>query len=66
LSTVRRADVIYVMDGGRIVEQGPHDALRVAGGPYAALWQLQTGERAGPLQSTAGVAAAAPAALRIR
>jgi len=45
LSTVRQADVIYVMDGGRIVEEGTHDGLRDAGGPYAALWQLQTGER---------------------
>jgi ATP-binding cassette subfamily B protein len=47
LSTVRNADVIYVMDAGRIVEQGTHDDLRGAGGPYAALWRLQTGERDG-------------------
>jgi ATP-binding cassette, subfamily B, bacterial len=45
LSTVRRADVIYVIDAGQIVEAGTHDDLRAAGGPYAALWELQTGER---------------------
>jgi ATP-binding cassette subfamily B protein len=45
LSTVRRADVIYVIDAGQIVEADTHDDLRAAGGPYAALWELQTGER---------------------
>lgn len=48
LSTVRNAHVIYVMDAGRIVEQGTHDELRAANGPYAALWRLQTGERQPP------------------
>ncbi|HET6280644.1 MAG TPA: ABC transporter ATP-binding protein [Polyangia bacterium] len=45
LSTVRHADVIYVLDDGRIVERGTHDDLVAAGGQYAALWRLQTGER---------------------
>jgi ATP-binding cassette subfamily B protein len=49
LSTVRNADIIYVIDDGRIVEHGTHDELRAAGGPYAALWLLQTGERARPV-----------------
>jgi ATP-binding cassette subfamily B protein len=44
LSTVRNADVIYVMEHGRIVESGTHDALVEAGGMYAALWRVQTGE----------------------
>jgi len=46
LSTVRRADCIYVIDGGKIVEWGTHDALVGAHGQYALLWQLQTGETA--------------------
>lgn len=44
LSTVRNADVIHVLDGGRIVEQGTHDELVMREGPYAALWAVQTGE----------------------
>ena len=44
LSTVRHADVIHVMDAGRIVESGSHDQLLEKGGAYAALWRLQTGE----------------------
>jgi ATP-binding cassette subfamily B protein len=47
LSTVRNAHRIYVMDGGRIVEHGTHDALLAAGGMYAALWRVQTGEAVG-------------------
>ena len=46
LSTVRHADVIHVMDAGRIVESGSHDELVEKGGAYAALWRLQTGELA--------------------
>ncbi|MGK2929235.1 MAG: ABC transporter ATP-binding protein [Acidimicrobiales bacterium] len=44
LSTVRHADVIHVLDHGRIVEQGTHDDLVGREGPYAALWAVQTGE----------------------
>ncbi|WP_428957779.1 ABC transporter ATP-binding protein [Streptomyces sp. cg35] len=38
LTTAARADRVLVLDGGRLVEDGPHDSLVAAGGPYAALW----------------------------
>ncbi|MFW2333245.1 ABC transporter ATP-binding protein [Ilumatobacter sp.] len=41
LSTIRGADVILVMDGGRIVEQGNHDELLERNGPYAELFRAQ-------------------------
>ena len=43
LSTVRHAHRIVVIDRGRIVEQGAHEALLAADGLYAALWRVQTG-----------------------
>jgi ATP-binding cassette subfamily B protein len=45
LSTVRRADVIHVLEAGRIVESGTHSDLLAKDGQYAALWRLQTGEQ---------------------
>jgi ATP-binding cassette subfamily B protein len=44
LSTVRNADVIHVLESGRLVESGTHDELLLRDGAYAALWRLQTGE----------------------
>jgi ATP-binding cassette subfamily B protein len=41
LSSVRRADRIVVIDGGRVVEDGTHDGLMEAGGRYAAMYSLQ-------------------------
>ncbi len=41
LATVRSADRILVMDGGRIVEEGTHEALLNQGGLYARLARLQ-------------------------
>ena len=40
-STVRRAEVIVVLEGGRVVERGGHDELLAAGGRYARLFNLQ-------------------------
>jgi ATP-binding cassette, subfamily B, bacterial len=48
LSTAERADLVVVVDEGRIVEQGPHDALVAAGGTYASLYESWLGNtRAG-------------------
>ncbi|HHP7232681.1 MAG TPA: ABC transporter ATP-binding protein [Xenococcaceae cyanobacterium] len=45
LSTIRHADCIYVLEQGKIVEQGKHEALIAQAGVYANLWQVQTGVR---------------------
>lgn len=41
LSTVQRADMIVVLDKGRIVEQGTHNELLASGGLYSTLYQVQ-------------------------
>lgn len=41
LSSVRRADRIVVLDGGQVVEDGTHERLLAAGGPYAEAFTLQ-------------------------
>ena len=43
LSTIRRADEILVLEGGRIRERGTHDELVRETGLYASLWKLQNG-----------------------
>ena len=43
LSTIRNADRIYVMEKGRITEQGLHDELVERNGLYATLWSVQMG-----------------------
>ncbi|MFP5366142.1 MAG: ABC transporter ATP-binding protein [Actinomycetes bacterium] len=47
LSTVRNADLILVMDHGRIVEQGTHHSLLAANGYYARLHNAQFSARTG-------------------
>ncbi|MBM3275455.1 MAG: ATP-binding cassette domain-containing protein [Candidatus Sericytochromatia bacterium] len=41
LSIVRHADHIVLLERGRIVEQGTHDALVARGGDYARMWEQQ-------------------------
>ncbi|MFD9889830.1 ABC transporter ATP-binding protein [Amycolatopsis sp. NPDC059027] len=44
LSTIRDADVILVMESGRIVEQGDHETLLLTGGAYSRLYAAQFAE----------------------
>ena len=53
LSTVRNADRIYVLDGGRVVEQGAHDDLVAQGGLYARLARQQSLDGAPSLETVA-------------
>ena len=46
LSTIADADRIVVIEEGRIVEEGRHDALLAHGGRYAAMWARQSAEEA--------------------
>jgi ATP-binding cassette, subfamily B, bacterial len=44
LSTVRKADRIYVLDDGRVAEEGTHQALLARGGPYARAFYSQSAD----------------------
>jgi len=48
LSTVVNADIIYVMDGGRVIEQGHHEDLLARDGAYARLYALQFAKENAP------------------
>ena len=43
ITTLSKADQILVLEGGRIVEQGTHDALKTAGGIYQSIYEIQSG-----------------------
>ena len=45
LSTIRNADMILVIDGGKIAEQGTHDGLVALNGIYARMNRIQQGEK---------------------
>ncbi|MCK9578977.1 MAG: ABC transporter ATP-binding protein/permease [Methanoregula sp.] len=48
LSTILHADMIYVMEAGKIVETGSHQSLLDQKGLYYAMWRQQIGERRNP------------------
>jgi subfamily B ATP-binding cassette protein MsbA len=55
LATVRRADVIFVLERGTIVESGTHDELLAAGGLYSRLYEIQfRDDEAAQLAATSG------------
>lgn len=45
LSTIANSDIIFVLDHGKIAEQGKHEDLLALGGIYAHLWQIQAEAR---------------------
>ncbi|HXP70709.1 MAG TPA: ABC transporter ATP-binding protein [Candidatus Dormibacteraeota bacterium] len=49
LSTIRHADVIFVVKESELVEKGTHDQLLAAGGLYAELYKIQTSDGEGKL-----------------
>ena len=57
LSTVADADEILVLDAGRIVERGRHEALLARGGLYAQMWRLQQAEQPEARKTTGAGAA---------
>jgi ATP-binding cassette subfamily B protein len=67
LSTVKDADIIYVLHEGRIAEHGSHHQLLVRGGLYASLWRTQTEslDPWPPVHTVQGFAAAAPATAQV-
>jgi ATP-binding cassette subfamily B protein len=50
LSTIMHADMIYVLEKGKIVEAGSHEGLLSQNGLYSAMWRQQIGERRSALR----------------
>ncbi|MBT6292792.1 MAG: ATP-binding cassette domain-containing protein, partial [Rhodospirillaceae bacterium] len=59
LSTVIDADLIHVINNGRLEQSGTHDELLAQGGTYARLYALQFADEAGPAAAAANAAAVA-------
>jgi ABC-type multidrug transport system fused ATPase/permease subunit len=57
LSTIAQMDRIVVLDQGRIIEEGTHEALLARGGLYARYWARQSGGFIGLEAGSAGQAA---------
>jgi ATP-binding cassette subfamily B protein len=58
LSTIREADLIYVLHRGRILQQGTHRELLAQEGLYRTLWRAQTDEVDDPMRLPAALASA--------
>ena len=57
LSTVTHADIIFVVDNGRIVEQGDHAELMARGGSYKVLYDMQFDDESDPAKASDAVPA---------
>jgi subfamily B ATP-binding cassette protein MsbA len=51
LSTVQRADRIFVLEGGGVAERGTHDELMSRGGLYRRLYEMQFQDPLDPVSS---------------
>ena len=63
LSTVQSADVIFVLEGGEMVQRGTHDELLGAGGLYAHLYGLQVDPQGHSVDDLAGPGNDTPTAM---